>query len=90
MYRDVSELKDKRILIVGLGKTGVSLCHFLTQHQAKTLSSVGQPDRTFERTLFPQPRTFDQIGHLSHSNQTLYRVCISQIRQDAIDYRFIF
>lgn len=35
MYRDVAELKDKRILVVGLGKTGVSLCHFLTQHGAQ-------------------------------------------------------
>ncbi len=30
MFREVSELKDKKILIVGLGKTGVSLAHFLT------------------------------------------------------------
>lgn len=35
MYRDVAELRDKRILVVGLGKTGVSLCHFLTKHQAQ-------------------------------------------------------
>lgn len=31
---DVSELKDKKILVVGLGKTGVSLAHFLVQHGA--------------------------------------------------------
>lgn len=35
MYKELSELKDKRILVVGLGKTGVSLCHFLTQHGAQ-------------------------------------------------------
>ncbi|MCK6598670.1 MAG: UDP-N-acetylmuramoyl-L-alanine--D-glutamate ligase, partial [Bdellovibrionaceae bacterium] len=35
MYKDVSELKDKRILVVGLGRTGVSLCHFLSQHGAQ-------------------------------------------------------
>lgn len=35
MYKELSELKDKRILIVGLGKTGVSLAHFLTQHHAQ-------------------------------------------------------
>jgi len=35
MFQDVSELKDKKILIVGLGKTGVSLAHFLTEHGAQ-------------------------------------------------------
>lgn len=35
MYKEVSELKDKRILVVGLGKTGVSLIHFLTKHGAQ-------------------------------------------------------
>lgn len=35
MFKEVSELKDKRILVVGLGKTGVSLCHFLSQHGAQ-------------------------------------------------------
>lgn len=35
MWKDVSELKDKRILVVGLGKTGVSLSHFLCQHGAQ-------------------------------------------------------
>ncbi len=35
MYKEVSELKDKRILIVGLGKTGVSLSYFLTKHGAQ-------------------------------------------------------
>ncbi len=35
MFREFADLKDKRILVVGLGKTGVSLCHFLTQHQAQ-------------------------------------------------------
>lgn len=35
MFQDPSELKDKRILVVGLGKTGVSLAHFLTQHGAQ-------------------------------------------------------
>lgn len=34
MFQDVSELKDKRILVVGLGKTGVSLARFLHKHQA--------------------------------------------------------
>jgi UDP-N-acetylmuramoylalanine--D-glutamate ligase len=39
MYREVADLKDKRILVVGLGKTGVSLCHFLTQHGAQVTVS---------------------------------------------------
>ncbi|MEK6773721.1 MAG: UDP-N-acetylmuramoyl-L-alanine--D-glutamate ligase [Bdellovibrionota bacterium] len=34
MYKELSELKDKRILVVGLGKTGVALSQFLTQHEA--------------------------------------------------------
>lgn len=34
MMTDVIELKDKKILVVGLGKTGVSLAHFLVQHGA--------------------------------------------------------
>lgn len=35
MYKELSELKDKRILVVGLGKTGVALSQFLIQHQAQ-------------------------------------------------------
>jgi UDP-N-acetylmuramoylalanine--D-glutamate ligase len=34
MWKEVSELKDKKILIVGLGKTGVALAKFLTKHEA--------------------------------------------------------
>lgn len=39
MFKEVSELKDKRILIVGLGKTGVSLCKFLAEHGAQVTVS---------------------------------------------------
>lgn len=35
MWKEFSELKDKRILVVGLGRTGVSLAHFLTKHGAQ-------------------------------------------------------
>jgi UDP-N-acetylmuramoylalanine--D-glutamate ligase len=35
MMSDVSELKDKKILVVGLGKTGVSLAKFLHAHGAQ-------------------------------------------------------
>lgn len=31
MFKEASELKEKKILVVGLGKTGVSLCHFLAE-----------------------------------------------------------
>ena len=34
MWKEVSELKDKKILIVGLGRTGVSLAKFLVKHEA--------------------------------------------------------
>lgn len=35
MFQDKAELKDKKILVVGLGKTGVSLCHFLVEAGAQ-------------------------------------------------------
>lgn len=35
MFNDVSQLKDKKILVVGLGKTGVSLAKFLHEHEAQ-------------------------------------------------------
>ncbi len=35
MWKELSDLKDKRILVVGLGKTGVSLAHFLNEHGAQ-------------------------------------------------------
>jgi UDP-N-acetylmuramoylalanine--D-glutamate ligase len=34
MFKEISELKDKKILVVGLGKTGVSLCKFLQESGA--------------------------------------------------------
>lgn len=35
MYTELSELKDKKILVVGLGKTGVSLAKFLHAQEAQ-------------------------------------------------------
>ena len=35
MWKELSELKDKKILIVGLGRTGVALAKFLTKHEAQ-------------------------------------------------------
>jgi len=34
MWTELSDLKDKKILVVGLGKTGVALAKFLTKHEA--------------------------------------------------------
>lgn len=35
MYKDTAELKDKKILVVGLGKTGISLVKFLVKYGAQ-------------------------------------------------------
>lgn len=35
MWKELSELKDKKILIVGLGRTGVALAKFLTKYEAQ-------------------------------------------------------
>lgn len=35
MFSEVAELKDKKILVVGLGKTGVALAKFLHKHEAQ-------------------------------------------------------
>lgn len=35
MWKELSELKDKKILIVGLGRTGVALAKFLTKNEAQ-------------------------------------------------------
>ncbi|HPI39443.1 MAG TPA: UDP-N-acetylmuramoyl-L-alanine--D-glutamate ligase [Pseudobdellovibrionaceae bacterium] len=39
MYKEVSDLKDKRILVVGLGRTGVALAKFLTKSGAQVTVS---------------------------------------------------
>lgn len=39
MFNDVSELKDKKVMVVGMGKTGVSLCRFLCENGAKVTIS---------------------------------------------------
>ncbi len=36
---DLSQLKDKKIMIVGLARTGVALCHFLVKHDVKVTVS---------------------------------------------------
>lgn len=74
MWKDVSELKDKRILVVGLGKTGSSLARFLsaqgaqvtiTDHKSKPELSTqleqleGVPNVKFELGSH-SPKTFLQ------------------------------
>ena len=39
MFKDVSELKDKKIMIIGLARTGVSLVKYLTEKGAKVTVS---------------------------------------------------
>lgn len=39
MFTDVAELKDKKIMVVGLARTGVSLVRFLADHGAKVTIS---------------------------------------------------
>jgi UDP-N-acetylmuramoylalanine--D-glutamate ligase len=39
MYSELSELKDKRILVVGLARTGVALAHLLVKNGAKVTVS---------------------------------------------------
>lgn len=66
MFTDVSELKDKKILVVGLGKTGVSLAHFLTQHGAAvTLTDhKSKPELSAQLELMGDlPIKFDLGGH---------------------------
>lgn len=57
MFTDVSDLKDKKILVVGLGKTGVSL--------AKFLHSVGaQVTVTDHKSKAELSNQLDQLGDL--------------------------
>jgi UDP-N-acetylmuramoylalanine--D-glutamate ligase len=63
---DPSQLKDKRVLVVGLGKTGISLCHFLCESGAK----VTVTDHKSKAEILNQlelvaglPLTFELGGH---------------------------
>ena len=70
MYRELSELKDKRILIVGLGKTGVSLCHFLTEHgaQVTVTDHKSKPELSAQLELVDKLPIKFELG--SHSPKT--------------------
>jgi UDP-N-acetylmuramoylalanine--D-glutamate ligase len=66
MFTDPSELKDKRILVVGLGKTGVALAHFLTEHGAQVTITdhKSKPELSSQLELMgDMPIKFDLGGH---------------------------
>ncbi|MFZ4404135.1 MAG: UDP-N-acetylmuramoyl-L-alanine--D-glutamate ligase [Pseudobdellovibrionaceae bacterium] len=66
MYKELSDLKDKRILVVGLGKTGVSLAHFLTQYQAQVTVTdhKSKPELSAQlEQLGDLPIKYDLGGH---------------------------
>jgi UDP-N-acetylmuramoylalanine--D-glutamate ligase len=66
MYKEFSELKDKRILVVGLGKTGGSLAHFLTKHgaQVTVTDHKSKPELSTQlEQLGELPIKFELGGH---------------------------
>ena len=66
MYKELSELKDKKILVVGLGRTGVSLCKFLVENEAKVTVSdhKSRPELHYAmEQLEGLPVEFDLGGH---------------------------
>lgn len=66
MFTDVSELKDKKILIVGLAKTGVSLAHFLTAHgaQVTVTDHKSKPELSAQLELLGElPIKYELGGH---------------------------
>ncbi len=71
MWKEVAELKDKKILIVGLGKTGVALAKFLTKHEAQ----VTVTDHKSKPELSAQLEQLDGYSNIkfelgSHSPKT--------------------
>lgn len=66
MFQEPSQLKDKRILVVGLGKTGASLAHFLTEHGAQVTITdhKSRPELAAQlEQLGDLPIKFDLGGH---------------------------
>jgi UDP-N-acetylmuramoylalanine--D-glutamate ligase len=66
MFKEVSELKDKKILVVGLGKTGVSLAHFLVEAGAQVTISdhKSKPELSVQLELLGDlPVKFELGGH---------------------------
>ena len=66
MMTDVSELKGKRILVVGLARCGVSLAHFLTKHGAEVTLTDHKSKAELSSTLEQidgLPVKFELGGH---------------------------
>lgn len=70
MFTDVSELKDKRILVVGLGKTGVSLAKFLhaTGAQVTVTDHKSKPELSAQLELLGDLPIKFELGN--HSPKT--------------------
>ncbi|MFP5519119.1 MAG: UDP-N-acetylmuramoyl-L-alanine--D-glutamate ligase [Bdellovibrionia bacterium] len=70
MFKDVSELKDKKILVVGLGKTGVSLTKFLVKHgaQVTVTDHKSRPELSTQLELLGDVPAKFELG--SHSPKT--------------------
>ena len=81
MWKEIAELKDKKILIVGLGKTGVSLAKFLTKCEAQ----VTVTDHKSKPELSAQLEQLDEYSNIkfelgSHSPKTF-------LSQDLVIFR---
>lgn len=66
MFSDVSELKDKKIMVIGLAKSGVSMVRFLADHGAKVTVSDHKSKAELSHHLEQiesLPIEFDLGGH---------------------------
>ncbi len=66
MFTDVSQLKDRKIMVVGLGRTGVSLTRFLCEHGAKVTVTDHKSKAELVTSLEQMqdlPVEFDLGGH---------------------------
>lgn len=70
MWKEFSELKDKRILVVGLGKTGVALSHFLVEQgaQVTVTDHKSKPELSAQLELLGDLAIKYELG--SHSPKT--------------------
>lgn len=70
MWKEIAELKDKRILVVGLGKTGVSLAYFLNEKgaQVTVTDHKSKPELSAQLELLGDLPIKYELG--SHSPKT--------------------